>query len=93
MTLMMLSLWLNGLNLLLVGVLLARYVRIWVRMRSSFTFGLVLFAALFLIQNAVSFYYAITMMAFFAQGLQTYALVFNALQTVAFGILNYITLK
>jgi hypothetical protein len=62
-------------------------------MRSSFTAGLLSFAALFLVQNIVSFYYFVTMMPYYANGLDVHVFLLTILQTFAFGILNYITWK
>jgi hypothetical protein len=84
---------LTGLNSLLILALIAVYAKNIVRMRSTFSVGLLIFALLFLTQNIASFYYYITMMPYFAQGLETYALIFNVLQLLAFAVLNWLTWK
>jgi hypothetical protein len=82
---------LTGLNILLIAGLLFVYVRNLIKIRSNFTVGLIIFAGLFLVQNAVSFYFFITMMPYYAHGLEVHVFVLTLLQTVAFGIMSYFT--
>ena len=82
--------WLTGINIALVLALIYVYAKN-LKVKSMFTVGLVLFAVLFLIENIVSFYYHITMMPYYADGLEVYALIMTGLQTLAFGVLNFIT--
>ena len=63
------------------------------KVQSLFTGGLFVFAALFLIQNAIALYFSITMMPYYAPGLESYMLVFTLLQTAAFAFMNIITWK
>src|SRR5690349_13351963 len=93
MSLMTASMIINGINILLVCGLLSVYVRNAVRVPSAFTAGLLIFAALFLMQNIMSFTFAITMMPYFAQGLDGYVLAFNALEMLAFLALGWVTWK
>ena len=90
---MQLTMYLTGLNVVLVSGLLYVYTRNLKKFKSMFTFGLLLFASLFLIQELVSFYFYFTMMPLYAQGLENHVFIFTLLQSVAFLILNYITWK
>ncbi len=83
----------TGINLLLALALLALYAKIVAKTKSTFTFGLLLFAALFVIQNAVSFYFFTTMMPFFVPEVASYVMVLSILQTAALATLNWITWK
>jgi hypothetical protein len=93
MGMMTASMYITGANILLLCSLLVVYVRNLRKVGSTFTVGLLLFAALLLVQNVVSFYFYATMMPYFAAGLEGYVLTFNALQLGAFVILNYLTWK
>jgi hypothetical protein len=81
----------TGINLALSLALLVVYARILSKTKSSFTFGLLLFAALFVIQNAVSFYFFTTMMPFFVPEVASYVMVLSIIQTAALATLNWIT--
>ena len=80
----------STLLLLLLGGI---YGRSFVRMRSMFTLGLLLFVVLFLIQNAVALYFYVTMMPYFASGLEMYAFTFALVQTLAFAVLAKLAWK
>ncbi len=88
---MELSKWILVFNLFLVVSLSFVYLKNLVKFKSSFTFGLFIFSFLFLIQNAVLLYFFITMMPYYAAGVEVYAFVFSVVQTVAFLVLNFIT--
>jgi hypothetical protein len=85
------TMWLTALNVILTIALTVVYARNAIRIPSVFTAGLLLFAVLFLAQNAVALYFAVTMMPYLAPGLENYALAFAILQTLAFSILNVVT--
>ena len=84
---------LTGLNILLVLGLIFVYMKTLKKVKTSFTFGMLLFAILFLLQNTVAFYYYITMMPLYAMGNEWFAFTFSVSQTIAFIVLNYITWK
>ena len=92
-TLMNISTYLTGLNILLILSLLFVYWKNMKRIRSLFTLGLFIFAGLFLLQNVVSFYFSVTMMPYYVEGVETFVFLLTILQTFAFIILNYITWK
>lgn len=82
---------LTGVNILLVLGLMFVYVKSCMKIKSGFIVGLLIFAALFLIQNVVSFYYFVTMMPYYVNGVDIHVLVLTILQTLAFGVLTYNT--
>lgn len=92
-TLMTASMWLSGLNILLILGLLYVYGRTLAKTRSMFSLGLALFAFLFLIHNTVSFYFQFIMMPLYTEGVQSFVFIFTLLQAAAFSILNWITWK
>lgn len=81
----------SGINIILVAALLYTYIKNFKEIQSSFTFGLILFAALFLIHNVVLFYFSITMMMYYTAGLEPFVLVFTVLQAAAFAVMSWIT--
>ncbi len=82
-----------GINILLILGLLYVYAGNLKKVRSGFTFGLLMFALLFLFHNILVFYFSITMMPLYAEGVSPFMLAFTGLQAIAFGCLNYITWK
>lgn len=78
-------------NIVLVIGLLYVYLKNFIKMRSFFTAGLLVFAALFLVQNVMAFYFMVTMMPYYASAVEPFMVVFTMLQLVAFAVLNYIT--
>lgn len=86
-----LAAWSAGANLLLLIGLLIVYVHNLARTRSSFTLGLVLFAVLLFVQNAVSFYFLITMMPYYALGVEGYVFLLSVLQTLSLVVLEWTT--
>ena len=78
-------------NLVLIVSLLYVYGKNAVKIKSLFTMGLIIFAALFLVHNAVSLYFMSTMMPYYGPEAEGYGFLFTILQTIAFSILNFIT--
>jgi len=71
-------------------VIQARNVRV---IRSPFTVGLLVFILVFLIQNIVAAFFYITMMSYYADGLDLPVFVLTVMQTIAFLIFLWITRK
>lgn len=92
-TLLTISTYATGLNIVLILALMYVHWRNFAKIRSVFTFGLLIFSLLFLAQDIFSFYFYVTMMPIYEKGLELYALIFTVLQTLAFSIMNYITWK
>ncbi len=80
-------------NLALIGLLLFIYGTSYQKIRTSFTLGLMVFAALFLIQNSVTLYSYLTMMPLYAAGLELHVALFTLAQTVGLGALVVTTWK
>ena len=78
-------------NIVLLLALSYVYGRNWVKMRSTFTAGLLLFTIAFLAQYLVSFYFYMTEMHFFVDMVSMHVFVLTVLQTIAFAILNGIS--
>lgn len=84
---------LTAINIILIIILLYVYIKNFKKIKSMFTFGLLIFAILFLIQNIISFYFFVTMTPYFVNMVEIYVFLFSLIQTLAFVILNWITLK
>jgi hypothetical protein len=86
-------------NVAMVLVLLSVYLQSWMKTRTGFAMGLVLFAVFFLIQNAVIviFWYVLYSLVPAAQGIVVaaapYLVLINLAETIALGNLVRITLK
>ncbi len=74
-------------NILFVGVLLYVYGSSYQKMRTGFTLGLLTFAALFLLHNAITLYSFVTMMPIYAAGVDLQVATFTWVQTVGLGVL------
>ena len=61
--------------------------------KSPFPIGLLLFVFIFLIQNLFAFYFYVTMMPLFVDGLDVPVLIITILETIAFGVYLYLTHK
>ena len=83
----------TGINLLLLLSLLYVYVQNFMKLRSLFTAGLLIFTFLFIVQNALLFYFNMTMMNFYGESVMVYGLILSIIQLVAFLILNIVTWK
>lgn len=82
---------LTVISTILLLLLLYVYSKNLKKIKSGFTIGLFIFALLFLIQNIVSVYFYITMMDYYASGVETHAFILTLLQTIGFAILLKIT--
>jgi hypothetical protein len=78
-------------NVVLLLALSYVYGRNWVKIRSTFTAGLLLFTLAFLAQYLVSFYFYMTEMQYFVDMVSMHVFVLTVLQTTAFAILNGIS--
>ena len=71
--------------------LLYIYIKNLKNIKSKFTIGLLIFAALFLLQNLVSLYFYFTMIEYFVPQVEVHVFILTLLQTIAFLILLKIT--
>ena len=78
-------------NLILIIALIFVYSINFSKIKSSFTFGLLIFAVIFLLQNVLYLYFNLTMMTLYSAEAEMFFFVLTILQTVAFSILNIIT--
>lgn len=76
-----------SINLILLGLLLYVYGTTYAKLRTGFTLGLLVFASLFLFQNAVTLYSYTTMMSFYVAGVDLHVAIFTWAQTAGLGIL------
>ena len=86
---------LAGVNLLLLGVLTAVWLRNYRTFRSGMVAGLVAFGAVMLVENAVAVYFFFSMQSLYAMdpGVQQVVALLRGLQAVALGFLTYVTVK
>jgi len=82
---------LTGTSALLLIALLFVYIKNLQKIRSNFTIGLFIFAALFLLQNIVSLYFYLTMMDYYAADVAVHVFILTLLETIAFLVLLVIT--
>lgn len=82
---------LTGISVIILAVLLAVYFRNLRLMKSKLLWGLILFTGVFLIQNIVSLYYFVTMMAYYVSAVELHVFILSLLQAIAFGVLLKIT--
>jgi len=84
---------LTALNIILLLALSYIYGRNWLKLKTSFTSGLLLFTILFLLQNLTSFYFYITMTPYFVEMVGLHVFILTLLQTIAFLVLDIISWK
>lgn len=85
----------SGINVILLGVLTAIWVRNYRTFGSEMTAGLAIFAVAMLLENlvAIYFFFSSGMLYANAPGAQQSVVVLRALQTLALTILTYVTAK
>lgn len=84
---------LTGVSTLLLLGLVSVYYKNLKKIKSNFTVGLLIFAALFLVQTIVSLLYFVTMKNYYAPEVAVHVFILTLLQTIGFGILLKITLE
>ena len=86
---------LSGLNILLLVVLTAVWVRNYRTFESTLTLGLIAFGAGLLLENALAiyFFFSTTMLYSGDQTVQTAILLLRSLQFVSIVFLTYVTLQ
>jgi type II secretory pathway component PulF len=86
MVLMQITFWISVLNIILLIFILSFQAKNFNKFKSGFTLGLLLFSAVFLIQNIIAAYFYMTMMPLFAQGTEIVHFIIMITQTIAFAI-------
>jgi hypothetical protein len=86
---------LAGVNVVLLAVLTAVWVRNYRTFRTGLVAGLVAFGAVMLLENAVAIYFFFSMQSLYAgdPGVQQVVAVLRALQALALAFLTYVTVK
>jgi hypothetical protein len=84
---------LTALNVLLLLAIVGFNARSYAKMRAEYTLFVLVFAAIFLLQNIVGAYYMLTNMEFYVEAVTTHMLVLSGLQTVAFSGLLWMQLR
>jgi hypothetical protein len=84
---------LNGINILLTLILIAIYAMNFRTVRSKMTFGMLLFAVMFLIENALSLYFYNSLLMQGITSITTFHLVVKFLEMLGLLTLLYVTWK
>lgn len=82
---------LSGVNIAILGSLIYVYASNYRELNSKFSLGLLLFASLLLIENALAFYFNLTMMGLYAEKVAQQVLILRALETGSLVVLDFIT--
>ncbi len=82
---------LSGVNIGILGSLIYVYAINYRELSSKFSLGLLVFASLLLVENALAFYFNITMMGFYADKVAMQVMVLRALETASLVVLGFIT--
>nr|WP_247418453.1 hypothetical protein [Halomarina salina] len=92
---MLLATALAGVNLLLLGVLTAIWLRNYRTFRSGMVAGLVAFGAVMFVENAVAVYFFFSMQSLYAMdpGVEQVVALLRGLQALALTFLTYVTVK
>ena len=87
------SMVLSGLNVAILSSLIYVYAKNYQKLNSRFSLGLLVFASILLIENALAFYFNWTMMGLYAEKVAQQALILRSLETISLTILGIITWK
>jgi hypothetical protein len=79
-------------NVAVLTGLLVLYARTYGSSRAHFTLGLIFFASLLLIQNAIGIYSYVTMAPYFAEDILPYLFVINIAELAGLSVLLKVTL-
>nr|WP_222847854.1 hypothetical protein [Haloferax sp. KTX1] len=86
---------LSGVNIVLLAALTAVWIRNYRTFRTSLVLGLLAFAVVMLVENAVALYFFFTMQSLYSGDphVQQAVLVLRGLQLVALAFLTYVTVR
>lgn len=79
------------LSVIFLLVLCYIYLKNLQKIKSKFTYGLLLFAAILLIQNLISLYFYIAMMSYYVPEVEMHVFLLSLLEAIALLILLFIT--
>ena len=77
----------NGISIILLLPLLFIYVKNYKTIKSKFCVGLIVFGLLFLIKDISSLYFQISMSSYYTHEVADFALLLNIVEAFAFGVL------
>ncbi|MBI5224062.1 hypothetical protein HY990_06610 [Candidatus Micrarchaeota archaeon] len=80
-------------NVLMSILLLYVYIKNYLKMKLSFTLGLIIFALLFFVHNLVAVYFQFAMIMYYTKDVASFALTLNFLEMIGLMSLVYITYK
>jgi hypothetical protein len=80
-------------NVILLCGLIAIYGNSLRKIRAEFTFGLLFFAAVFLLQNIIALYSYVTMFMYYASGVEMFVLATTVVQTAGLAILLWMSVR
>jgi len=83
----------STINIALLAILSLIYVNIYIKTRSQFTIGLIIFALVFLVQNVASSPFIATAFGFRAYGLGPFVFLPGMFEFVALSVLLYLSVK
>ena len=83
----------STLNIALLVILIAIYTDIYIKTRSHFTIGLVIFGTAFLVKDLTSSPLVISLLGFRAYGLGPFELLPGLLELIALSVLLYLSIK
>jgi hypothetical protein len=83
----------SGLNVLILIALISVYARNYLKLKTNFGLGLMLFAALLLLHNLAAVYFQVMMIMYYTSEVAGFALILNVLEALGLAILAYISLK
>ena len=82
---------LHIINILLILGLLYIYIQNYLKMKSKYTIGLMIFASFFLIQSLMGLYFDISMVMYSSLQAEQAAIILEAVKSVGFAILLWIS--
>jgi hypothetical protein len=83
----------STINIGLLAILTATYAALYVKTRSQFTIGLLIFAAVFLMKEITSSPFVIGVFRFTISGLGPFALIEPVFETAALSVLLYLSIE
>lgn len=93
MAMMMYASIFTAINVVMLLALLLVYVQNYREIKASFSLGLIIFAAVFLLQKVVTLYMSIFLMFDFGETVGMYMFILEILETIAFSVLLWITMR
>lgn len=87
------SIALSAINIGILVSLIYVYANNYQTLKSQFSLGLLIFASILLVENALAFYFNWTMMGLYAETVAQQGLILRGLETASLVILGYITLR